>query len=75
MRTWDYDITTLKNDGVAQRWLLERKILYGLNGTKLNATLIAQTSAVPQYPRGSKGGNSYLPKDQGGGSSGVHPKE
>jgi hypothetical protein len=37
MRTWDYDITTLGTGPAAERWELERKILYGLNGTKLNA--------------------------------------
>ncbi len=40
MHIWDYDRQTLTDDEVGQRWKLERMILYGLGGEKLDATLL-----------------------------------
>lgn len=40
MRNWDYDLTTLGTDEVAQRWKMERMINYGLNGEKLHRELL-----------------------------------
>ncbi len=40
MRIWDYDPATLAQGDIAERWQLERGILYGLAGTKLNAALL-----------------------------------
>lgn len=40
MHLWDYNPATLATGDDAERWMLERMILYGLNGKKLNATLL-----------------------------------
>ncbi|MBI2635953.1 hypothetical protein HYW84_01370 [Candidatus Peregrinibacteria bacterium] len=40
MHTWDYDRRTLTDDEVGQRWKLERMILYGLGGEKIDADLL-----------------------------------
>ena len=40
MHTWDYDRQTLTHDEAGERWALERAILYGLGGEKLDAALL-----------------------------------
>ena len=40
MHIWDYDRRTLTHDEVGERWALERAILYGLGGEKLDTTLL-----------------------------------
>lgn len=40
MHTWDYDQRTLTDDEAGQRWKLERMILYGLGGEKLDEALL-----------------------------------
>ena len=40
MHNWDYDLTTLKAGPEAERWMLERMILYGLNGKKIPLNLL-----------------------------------
>ena len=40
MHLWDYDRQTLTHDDAGERWALERAILYGLNGKKLDEKLL-----------------------------------
>ncbi len=40
MRMWDYDAKTLGTGDAAERWKLERMIMYGLNGEKIDAALL-----------------------------------
>lgn len=40
MHIWDYDIGTLKKTEEAERWALERAILYGLNGQRIPRNLL-----------------------------------
>ncbi|HLD71326.1 MAG TPA: hypothetical protein VI873_01780 [Candidatus Peribacteraceae bacterium] len=40
MRTWDYDATTLGTNETAKRWKMERMVMYGLNGEKLDGELL-----------------------------------
>jgi len=40
MHNWDYDLTTLDESDEAERWKLERLILYGLGGEKISRKLL-----------------------------------
>lgn len=40
MHLWDYDRRTLTDDEAGQRWKLERQIVYGLGGERINAALL-----------------------------------
>ena len=40
MHNWDYDLATLGKGPEAERWMLERLILYGLNGKKIPLRLL-----------------------------------
>lgn len=36
MHNWDYDLATIRQNDDAERWKLERLILYGLGGEKIS---------------------------------------
>ena len=40
MHVWDYDLKTLGTDEAAERWQLERLVLYGLGGRKIPRHLL-----------------------------------
>lgn len=40
MRNWDYDLTTLKDGDDAERWKLERMILYGFDRERISLPLL-----------------------------------
>ena len=55
MHVWDYDQRTLTNDEAGQRWKLERQILYGLGGEKIDLELLRRhlpyLHIPPEYRR------------------------
>ena len=40
MHNWDYDLRTLDQSDEAERWKLERLILYGLGGEKISRRML-----------------------------------
>lgn len=54
MHLWDYDKVTLQQGDDAERWQLERMILYGLGGEKLRVPLVRKhlpTLRIPEEHR------------------------
>lgn len=50
MHNWEYDLTTLQEGDDAERWKLERLILYGLHGEKLPAALVRKHLPLLRIP-------------------------
>ena len=50
MHLWDYNPATLAHGDEAERWTLERMVLYGLCGKKLNAALLRKHLAHLRIP-------------------------
>lgn len=50
MHVWDYDIGTLQKTEEAERWALERAILYGLGGQKLPRGLLIKHLPALRIP-------------------------
>ncbi|MBI3619152.1 hypothetical protein HY213_03940 [Candidatus Peregrinibacteria bacterium] len=48
MHNWDYDLTAMQAGPEAERWMLERMILYGLDGRRIPLELLRKHWAYLQ---------------------------